>query len=87
MDRLPEGKVDLHFRPHDAVICDDNGAGSLPLLVTNVYRKGGNWRVEGHFTGVARPVEVDLSSQGDAPIPGRRVGVRLSRVMAFANGG
>ena len=87
MDRLPEGKVDLHFRPHDAVICDDNGVGSLPLLVTNVYRKGGNWRVEGHFTGVNRPVEVDLSSQGDAPIPGRRVGVRLSRVMAFANGG
>ena len=86
-DRLPEGRVDLHFRPHDAVLCEDEAAGSLPLLVTNVYRKGGNWRVEGHFVGLDRPVEVDLSSQGDAPIPGRRVGVRLSRAMAFASGG
>lgn len=87
VDRLPDGQVDLHFRPHDAVLCEENGAGSLPLLVTNVYRKGGNWRVEGHFAGLTRPIEVDLSSQGTAPIPGKQVGIRLSRAMAFANGG
>src|SRR3546814_1497040 len=68
--RLTEGPANLHFRPHDAELCDDE-AGCLPLLVTNVYRKGGSWRVEGRFAGLAQPIDVDFSSQTDAPEPGR----------------
>src|SRR3546814_315339 len=85
--RLTEGPANLHFRPHDAELCDDE-AGCLPLLVTNVYRKGGSWRVEGRFAGLDQPIEVDFSSQTDAPEPGRRIGLRIARGIVFpAHGG
>src|SRR3546814_7287120 len=77
-----EGPANLHFRPHDAELCDDE-AGCLPLLVTNVYRKGGSWRVEGRFAGLDQPIEVDFSSQTDAPEPWLRIGLRIARGIVF----
>lgn len=87
LERLTDGPHEVHFRPHDAILSEDE-IGALPLHVTNVYRKGGSWRVEGHFAGLDSPVEIDLPSKDNAPVPGGRVGVRLSRAMIFpSNGG
>src|SRR3546814_17133889 len=48
-----DGPARLDFRPHDVSVCGE-GAGCLPVLVTGVYRRGGDWRIEGE---VARSEE------------------------------
>src|SRR3546814_13809336 len=78
-----EGPPNLHFRPHVAELCDAE-AGCLPLLVTNVYRKGGSWRVEGRFAGLDQPIEVEFTSQTDDTELGLRNGTRLARGVRYS---
>lgn len=83
IDGLWSGPADLHFRPHDIQLCDGNESGCLPLLVSQTYRKGGHWRIEGRFAGLDRPIEIDLPGHNLPIESGRRVGVKLSRAMLF----
>lgn len=83
VDGLRNGPADLHFRPHDVLLCDGDESGCLPLLVSDAYRKGGHWRIEGRFAGLDRPIEIDFPADGPPIEPGRRVGVKLSRAMLF----
>ncbi|WP_260927642.1 sulfate/molybdate ABC transporter ATP-binding protein [Novosphingobium sp. 9] len=83
LDGLVEGPADLHFRPHDARLCETGSPGSLPLLVHQTYRKGGHWRVEGRIEGLDRPIEVDVPAEAPAPAAGLRIGVQLARAMVF----
>ena len=81
-DRVPDGKARLDFRPHDVSVCEDE-PGALPLLVTGVYRRGGDWRIEGEVTGVDRPIEVNLDANQPAPEIGKRLAVKVQRAKLF----
>lgn len=77
-----DGPARLDFRPHDVSLSPDS-AGSLPMLVTGAYRKGGNWRVEGTVGGAARVIEVDLPADGPLPNPGQRLTLQITRGRIF----
>jgi sulfate transport system ATP-binding protein len=64
-NRLGSGEEEVHFRPHDIEIVAEGGHA---VLVDNVFRKGGYWRVEG-FAGETL-VEIDI----DAALPQPHVG-------------
>ena len=57
--------------------------GCLPLLVTGVYRRGGEWRVEGEVTGVDRTIEVNLDASLPVPEVGKRLGIKVKRAKLF----
>jgi len=77
-----DGPARLDFRPHDVSICDEQ-PGCLPMLVTGVYRRGGDWRVEGEMTGVERIVEVDMAANEAPPAVGARLGLRIKNAKLF----
>ena len=81
-ERVPDGNARLDFRPHDVVVCGEQ-SGSLPLLVTGVYRRGGEWRVEGELIGVDRTIEVNLDANQPAPEVGKRLGIKVKRAKIF----
>lgn len=81
-NRVPDGHARLDFRPHDVVIGPDHD-GSLPMMVTDVYRRGGEWRVEGGIHGYDRPIEINLEASMPAPAPGERLHLRISRGKLF----
>lgn len=82
-----DGPARLDFRPHDVTISSDP-AGCLPIVVTDVYRKGGDWRVEGSVSGLQQVVEVDLDAAADpAPRPGQRLALRITRGRLFPTNG
>ena len=81
-NHVRDGQARLDFRPHDVSICEEQ-AGCLPLLVTGVYRRGGEWRIEGEVTGVDRTIEVDLDANLAAPEIGKRLGLRINRAKLF----
>ena len=78
---LPGG---LHVRPHDLEIVTEAGD---PVLVDNVFRKGGFWRVEGTLSGSDKVVELDLDAARPAPAPGTTVLVRPRRSKTFSQTG
>ncbi|SNT08917.1 sulfate/molybdate ABC transporter ATP-binding protein [Sphingopyxis indica] len=80
-----DGPARLDFRPHDVSVCGE-GAGCLPVLVTGVYRRGGDWRIEGEVAGVDKPLEIDMSAASSPPQIGQRLGLRINRGMLFAEG-
>ena len=53
------------------------------MLVTGVYRRGGDWRVEGEVTGVERIVEVDMAASEAPPAIGARLGLRIENAKLF----
>jgi len=77
-NRLPGG---LHVRPHDIEICTTGGAA---LLVDNVFRKGGHWRVEGTLPGSGDVVELDLDAGLSAPEVGTTIAIRPRRSTTFS---
>jgi sulfate transport system ATP-binding protein len=79
---IPDGAARLDFRPHDVTICDEQ-AGCLPLLVTGVYRRGGEWRVEGEVAGVDRIIEVNLDANQSPPEIGKRLGIKVKHAKLF----
>ncbi|MDR7102862.1 sulfate ABC transporter ATP-binding protein [Croceicoccus sp. BE223] len=80
-NQLPGG---LHVRPHDLEIVADGGHS---LLVDNVFRKGGSWRVEGTLQDGDKVVELDLDASHTAPAPGTTVLIRPRRSKTFSQTG
>ena len=76
-NRLPGG---LYVRPHDLEIC---AAGGEALLVDNVFRKGGYWRIEGTLPGSGDVVELDLDASLVPPVPGTTISVQPRRSTTF----
>jgi len=76
-NKLPGG---IHVRPHDLEIVGTEGQ---PVLVDNVFRKGGVWRVEGMFDGHDSLVELDVDATIDPPSPGEIIQVRPRRSKTF----
>ncbi len=81
-NRVPDGSARLDFRPHDVAVSGEE-PGCLPLLVTGVYRRGGEWRVEGEVTGVDRTIEVNLDASLPVPEVGKRLGIKVKRAKLF----
>jgi len=84
-NRVADGPARLDFRPHDVSVCDDQ-PGCLPMLVTGIYRRGGEWRVEGEVTGIDRALEIDVSATETPPEIGTRLGLRINRAKLFTTG-
>jgi sulfate/thiosulfate transport system ATP-binding protein len=78
-NQLPGG---LHVRPHDIEIVTDSGDS---VLVDNVFRKGGVWRVEGTVTSSGCVVEIDLDASQPAPAPGDNIQIRPRRSKVFSS--
>lgn len=77
---LPGG---LRVRPHDIEIV---ASGGDAVLVDNVFRKGGSWRVEGTLTG-GEIIEIDVAAARPAPVPGTTVLIRpIPPTLINANG-
>ncbi|MBV1690148.1 sulfate ABC transporter ATP-binding protein [Novosphingobium sp. G106] len=79
-NKLPDGS---HVRPHDIEIVD-NGASedSWSVVVDNVFRKGGAWRVEGVLEGNG-VIEIDLDADQPAPMLGSTIRIRPIRSKNF----
>ena len=77
-NRLPGG---IHVRPHDIEIV---ASGGEPVLVDNVFRKGGVWRVEGTLEGSGPVVEIDLDASLVAPAIGQTIRIRPRRSKLFS---
>jgi sulfate transport system ATP-binding protein len=79
-NRLPGG---VHVRPHDLEIidgtCEPDGH---ELIVDNIFRKGGVWRVEGLFSDDS-VVELDVDASLQPPSPGDSIRVRPRRSKTF----
>ncbi len=83
-NRLPGG---VHVRPHDLEIiggtCEPDGH---ELIVDNIFRKGGVWRVEGIFSDNS-VVELDVDASLKPPSPGDSIRVRPRRSKTFTSTG
>ncbi len=78
----PDGHA-LHVRPHDLAIVAE-GDGGEPVLVDNVFRRGGAWRVEGKLGGEGgRVVEIDLDASEVPPPLGQTIRVKPRRSAIF----
>lgn len=76
---LPGG---LHVRPHDMELTTEGGHA---VVVDNVFRKGGVWRIEGVLDGERdNLIEVDLDAAQVPPAPGSTIRVRPIRASNFA---
>ena len=84
-NRLPEGGGEIHVRPHDLEIVETGGTG---VLVDNVFRKGGVWRVEGTLGEQGgRVVEIDLDASRTPPRLGQTIRVQPRRSTSFTTTG
>ena len=77
-NRLPGNQ---YVRPHDLEIC---AAGGEALLVDNVFRKGGYWRIEGTLPDSGEVVELDLDASLPAPALRTTISVRPRRATRFS---
>ena len=78
---LPGGR---HVRPHDLEIVQSGGEA---VLIDNVFRKGGVWRIEGTLANApSELVEIDLDSSQEAPALGQMIRVQPRRVATFVMG-
>jgi sulfate transport system ATP-binding protein len=83
-NRLPGG---LHVRPHDIEIVESGESGEhWPVVVENVFRKGGVWRVEGVLDGNGI-VEIDLDADQPPPELGSTIRIRSLRSKTFTTHG
>ncbi len=78
-----DGPARLDFRPHDAAIATVDEPGTLPLVVSGVYRRGGDWRVEGTVPGTAEVVEFDLDANHAPPGLGTQLALDLHHARLF----
>jgi sulfate transport system ATP-binding protein len=74
-------------RPHDIALAEAGEAGAAELTVANVFRRGGNWRVEGHSQGADGMIEFDLDADQPAPALGAALWVRPLRPLSFEGAG
>jgi sulfate transport system ATP-binding protein len=82
--RTFDGPARLDFRPHDVALATD-GMG-VPLKVSGVYRRGGNWRVEGTVNGSERIIEIDLDADFAPPSIGSKLAFEITRARVFRDG-
>lgn len=84
-ERVSDGLARLDFRPHDVTIATtpQEIPGSLDMIVTGVYRRGGEWRVEGSVTGHGQVLEIDLDARQPAPEIGRHLALSLDHARLF----
>jgi len=80
-NRLPDGR---HIRPHDFEI---TATGSDRVIVDNVFRKGGSWRVEGRLTETDTIVEIDVDAHEAPPTIGETVTIAARRARTFSSAG
>ncbi|HUD28925.1 MAG TPA: sulfate/molybdate ABC transporter ATP-binding protein [Novosphingobium sp.] len=78
INQLPGG---IHARPHDIELVAEGGT---PVLVDNVFRRGGSWRVEGMIEGHDKVVEFDVDAARPAPKLGDTVRIEPRRVRDFS---
>ena len=78
-NHLPGG---LHVRPHDLEIVESGGER---IVVDNIFRKGGVWRVEGALAGSGGIIEIDVDARLPAPALGSSVEVRPRRSKQFGD--
>ncbi len=86
-NKLPDGS---HVRPHDIEILTGGEAGGHDVVVDNVFRKGGSWRVEGALAGALKGqgiVEIDLDADKPAPAIGSTIQIRPLRSTSFTPNG
>ena len=86
-NRLPGtgGSGEIHVRPHDLEIVETGGE---QVLVDNVFRKGGVWRVEGTLgASGGRVVEIDLDASQTPPLLGQSIRIQPRRSTTFTNNG
>ena len=77
---LPGG---IHVRPHDIEIVAEGGHA---VVVDNVFRKGGAWRIEGQLANASGGngiVEIDLDAEHPAPALGSTIRIRPLRSQTF----
>ena len=86
IDGVEDGPARLDFRPHDVTVSEEQ-PGCLPMVVSAVYRRGGEWRVEGSVTGLSQIIEIDLDADAPSPAPGQRLGLRITRGRIFPGNG
>ena len=79
-NRVPGGEGEVHFRPHDVEIVAEGGE---VVLIDNVFRKGGSWRVEGVLGEGGLVVEIDVDSALPRPRPGDAIRIRPGRSRLF----
>jgi sulfate transport system ATP-binding protein len=84
-NKLRDGSgADTHVRPHDLEIVE---AGGEAVLVDNVFRKGGVWRVEGTLGEAGRVVEIDLNASLTPPMLGETIRIQPRRSTTFTTNG
>jgi sulfate transport system ATP-binding protein len=79
-NRIGAASGEVHFRPHDIEIVGD---GSEAVVVDNVFRKGGVWRVEGLLEGNRAFVELDIDTAHAQPRLGETIRFRPHRARIF----
>jgi sulfate transport system ATP-binding protein len=83
-NKLPDGS---HVRPHDIELVESGAPGdSWAVVVDNVFRKGGAWRVEGVVEGNG-VIEIDLDADRPAPTLGSTIRIRPVRSKTFTPNG
>ncbi len=82
-----QGEGDLHVRPHEiAIIANDaaeNGLASAEVHVSNRFRKGPQWRIEGRLATGGRLIEIDCAPGQIAPEPGDTILIRPATARTF----
>ncbi len=79
-NRIASSSGEIHFRPHDIELGLD---GSHAVLVDNVFRKGGVWRVEGLLEGSGQFVELDIDTALEQPGLGETIRFHPHRARIF----
>jgi sulfate transport system ATP-binding protein len=80
----------VHVRPHDIeIVPDSSGGESWAVVVDNVFRKGGAWRIEGVLegSGASKVIEIDLAADQAAPAVGDTIRIRPLRSKTFTPDG
>ena len=79
-----DGVLPAHVRPHeiDIVTANADGGGD-PVLVDNVFRKGGVWRIEGHLAADQRLIEIDADASRPPPTAGDTIFIRPKHLRTF----
>jgi sulfate transport system ATP-binding protein len=83
-NRVAKGSGELHFRPHDTELVSEGGEA---VLVDNVFRKGGVWRIEGILQAQQVLVEIDLDAASTPPSLGEVVQIRPRQSRDFNSAG
>ncbi|MCW1383408.1 sulfate/molybdate ABC transporter ATP-binding protein [Novosphingobium sp. KCTC 2891] len=79
-NRIAGNDGEIHFRPHDVDVVTEGGEA---VLVDNVFRKGGWWRVEGVLAEAGLVVEFDVDAGFPQPSPGDTILIRPRRSRLF----